>query len=189
MEQKGKLLTTRDIATNDYYEKNIHAKTLMYVPIYFFDIMVTKEDTFTVTIKSANECLMLQKILILAPNGRVIASTKNKREITFKAEQLGKYTVKYWVNHKCDGTWWNFRTLNENAVNLHDETVEKDHRHDHDAIHNLEIYSHNILDSLSLPETKIRVYNLLGSHKQGALHKGEKIKEKCAERYIPAKQN
>jgi hypothetical protein len=180
---EGKLLTTHTISVNDYYEKNIKAKTFVDVPIYFFDIDVIEEDRFTISFESAGDCMVLKKILILAPNGRVISSNKNKTHINFNADTTGKYTVKYWISHTCEN---NMLDTSEDIANLHSENVQKDYLDENHAKYNLSIYSINELDSISQNNTKIRVYSMLGSKKEGALHKGDMIKEKCAG-YTPVK--
>lgn len=175
---------TKEVSLNDYYEINHHAKTLAGVPIYFFDLQVTRADHFTVTLKSAESCLRVRRILVLGPNGRVVASVRNRTQITFPAD-AGKYLIKQWISDTCDTGMWN--DSSDYGANLQSDDIERDHRMEYDALYTVEVSSLNgTVDTISVADSKIRVYSLLGS-REGTLHKGEMLKEKCLERYIPCR--
>ncbi len=188
-----RLLATHTVSSNDYYERNKQAKTLCYVPIYFFDIEVVLADRIKVEFKSASDCLLVKRVLVLAPNGRVVSSCKNKTFVNFNAEQIGKYTLKCWIVHKCEERWTisELRDLrngkNNNGGNMLSGDVEKDYLDEHSAKFDVNIYSHNFLASISYEKTGIRVFSLLGCCKGGSIFKGEMLESKCGERYIPAK--
>ena len=185
------LVFQQEIAENDYYEKNPHAGSLYSVPIYFFDLNVTKLERFTIKYESANQCLKMNKILVLAPNGRVISSKKNKNEISFNAQLVGKYVIKSWITHTCNGSGiYNFfktrNDLTDNPKNLFSEDIKKSALATHTAIFNIKIWA-NDTNSISNLNTGIRVYSKLGVSKEGSLFKGEQLKERCLERFVPTK--
>lgn len=178
---------TKTIAQNDYYEKNNWGKTLAMIPIYFFDLDVLKYDKFLITLTSANSCLIAKRIIVVAPNGRVIVSNKNKSEIQFTAELIGKYVIKMWIHHSCDGydkdkVFEILKNINTVSANLYDDKEKESHLEKHHALFKFNIFSYtSSIDTINHDTTKIRPYSLLGSHKEGALHKETKIKEKCSQ--------
>jgi hypothetical protein len=177
---------SRQISSNDYYERNYKAQTLTDMPIYFFDIEVIQHGFVSITLTSPNQCLSVYKILVLAPSGRVIKSTKGNNELSFYAKQIGKYVIKMWILHACDNNDLALLSAFINkpkSKNLYNEEENKSYLHELYGIFNLNVYSK--LNTIDQNKTNIRVYSLLGAKREGTLYKGEQIKEKCAERYVP----
>ncbi|AYV85380.1 MAG: hypothetical protein Satyrvirus13_13 [Satyrvirus sp.] len=192
-----KLLIRQCLAIGDYYEKNLHARKLVYMPIFFYNLCVTDADKFEIMFESPNTCLKIYKILVLAPNGRVIKNSK-KRKIIFSAKNPGTYVIKYWIGHLCEMSALVSYSNKQKGENLYQENLKwtefreniADYRAVHDAIFYINIFSKNNLDNtLSVPNSKHKIYSMLGAHKEGSLYKGEGLKEKCQERYMPAKLN
>lgn len=148
---------------------------------------MTKRDKFLVTLTSANTCLFARKIIVVGPNGRVVISNKNKSAIEFMANCTGKYVVKIWIYHSCEGHDFDrlmdvLKNKKPISTSLYDGLEKRTHLEDQMAVFKVNIFSYSLaFDTVDHDTTKIRTYNLLGSHKEGALHKGEKIKEKCME--------
>lgn len=179
-------LLNKTLSINDYYQKNIHGKTLNWTPTFIFDIHALKSALFTVNFESSCGCLRMKKILILAPNGRVISSAKNKGAINFNAENCGKYTIKYWLDDACTSHFLTLLSSKYPGENIQKEDVPIDWRSIGTAIYQIKVSSDTI-KSIDLTKTGPRVYSLLVPGREGTLYKGESLKEKCHERYLPAR--
>lgn len=164
VKEKELILKTK-LSITDYYEKNIHAKTHVYVPICLFDLQITKLAAFTVEFEAPHKNIEIKRILILAPNGRVVGSSNSKLKCNFVAKITGRFTVKYWLN-----SW----------------TVFNDSQSYDDFYYYCNV-SGTDKEALNISESKMRVYSLLGVGREGRLFKGEKLLEKCLERHTPQK--
>jgi len=126
-------LYTKEFNGLNFYQINTkrNGELLDMLPTYVFDINVKFEDRLNVTIDYTEEkaCTGLLKLVLLAPNGRVIRSVKkisdaifhdlyayerSKRNVNLKFNVVpGKYTMKYWAI-ACDDC---YHTISVNSMN------------------------------------------------------------------------
>lgn len=159
-----KVVTTKKLCTNDYYQNNW--KGVQRGLTYLFDIEVTKASLLSVSFRSKYNCINIIKLIVLAPNGRVINHRKKDSTFSFLVKETGKFTIKYWMSSWCAG---------------------KEYCND-DQIYYMDIAS-SVPESIDIDKSNIRVYSLLGVSKEGSLYKGEMLKQICLERYLPPKNN
>jgi hypothetical protein len=155
---------TKKLSINDYYQINDwgprNKLSDLGIPTYFFDLDVISSDRLSI-IFDVNDYFKFCRVLILSPCGRVIKSN-NKSDISFNAASPGKYVIKYWIK------------------GIYNTKI------DDDLIYQITIHSMSVI---SVDNSKIRVYSLLGVSREGSLFKGEQLKELCQERYTPQKDS
>jgi len=206
-EVHAKELHTFTLSVNDYYERNIGAKSLCYVPIFLFDLCVTEPRRFEIEFSSHLNCLRLFRILVLAPNGRVIARRNKSTRVVFDAQPTGAgtYVIKYWMGDLCSKNFALMRELPKPqfvaeeqrkvvivpGANLFDESKSEAliNRCDffHLTVRQWTTTQDPLKGSIDITKSGARVHSLLCPGREGSRFKGEKLKEKNLDRYNPPK--
>lgn len=151
-----------NFGSNDYYEYNYNGRDLAGIRIYMYDLFITTPGRFDLNLSSKYKSLSIGKVIISTPNGRVLV-TKRKPNFTFDTKFIGKHLIKMWICSDCVDS--SIIYLSRLVLTPLEQSTELS-----DVYFTLKI-SHS--ENIDLNSSKIKLYNLLGTHKEGALHKGE----------------